>query len=371
MNKLKLTNVSDGVATILVYGSIGTEVIGSQVANEIHWLNEHESEEVKEIVIKINSMGGDIVDGLSICSAILDSKIHVTTIINGMAYSIAGVIAMCGHTRKMKDYGTFMMHEVGGGGGDQNILELVGKSIAKIFEGLTPLTLEMAKELMAAETWLDADSMLERGLIDEILPTEIVKPALTNSTELLEFYNNLKTTQKKQSMKKIATHLKLTNDASEDSILDKVKSIENEADVAKSEKHTIVLENSTLKDENKELKAKLKVIEDADLAKEESVKVELINSAAKAGKITEESKESFLKSPMKSLELKNMFDGIKVVAPFVPVSTELKNSLGERSDWDFAKWSKEDPAGLVELKNSAPEEFKKISKTISIIKSKI
>ncbi len=73
---LKFTNISNENATILLYKHIGFDdklgqgVDGSLIANEITWINENRTD-IKNIDVRINSVGGSVPEGLSICSAIL------------------------------------------------------------------------------------------------------------------------------------------------------------------------------------------------------------------------------------------------------------------------------------------------------------
>ena len=366
--KLKLTNISNDNATILLYKHIGNDehlgygIDGSLIASEINWLNENYPT-LKNIDVKINSIGGSVPEGLSICSAILDSAIPVTTWNSGMAYSIAGVILMCGSKRKMADYGTFMMHEANGNK-NEDILNLITNSLAKIFEKTTSLTLDKCKELMSKETWMSADECMEMGLIDEITKTNNKKPAITNALELHTFYN--KYIEKKQ-MIKLTNFLKLSNEASEDSIVEKVEAIV-------AEKEIVVSEMEELKNVNAELKAKIKVFEDAELAKEVEAKTEVIENAVKEGKITVEAKDIWNNSPIKSFELKNLFDSLKTTPAFVPVldAVKLVNTTTDRSNWTFAEWEKKDSKGLAEIQNSNPVEFERLISTINtVLKSKI
>ena len=62
---------------------------GANFAMEIQTINEYYSDEIKCINVRINSHGGSVQDGLSICSAILNSAIPCDTYIDGMAYSMA------------------------------------------------------------------------------------------------------------------------------------------------------------------------------------------------------------------------------------------------------------------------------------------
>ena len=76
MNKLKFTNVAEDKATINLYGSIGGEVNGNYIAEDILYINKH-CPNINEIEIKINSMGGDVLDGLSVLARYRGNQIGV------------------------------------------------------------------------------------------------------------------------------------------------------------------------------------------------------------------------------------------------------------------------------------------------------
>src|SRR4051812_21409466 len=101
-------NISpEGTATILLYDQIGGQGInGRDFANEIERLQST----AKKINVRINSPGGSVLEGYAIVSAILNSSVPVDTYIDGLAASIAGVIAMAGQRVFIKDYGTLMLH---------------------------------------------------------------------------------------------------------------------------------------------------------------------------------------------------------------------------------------------------------------------
>lgn len=368
--RLIFTNILNNTATILLYKQIGVDengngIDGAAVASEINYLNEFCSDSVKNINVRINSVGGSVQDGLSICSSILNSTIPVTTCIDGMAYSIAGVIAMCGSKRQMSDYATFMLHEANGNT-NQSILDIITNSLAKIFERTTSLTLDKCKSLMQKETWMDASECLEMGFVDSIIVTTNKKPKLSNTVELYEFYNTLLT--KKNPMNKLTDKLKLENNASEESIIEKVVAIEVEADTAKAE-------SDALKVENENLKAKLKAFEDAELAKEVAAKEVVVKEAVTDGKITEESSERWMVTPVNSVELKNLFDSMKSTPVFVNVLEEVKKQEkvnGEdRAAWTYSDWERKDSKGLAEIQNNNPVEFERLISTINTnLKSK-
>lgn len=352
--------MSNGKATMLCYKHIGNDeqigagIDGNSFANEVLWLNQYS--ECSEIEVRINSVGGSVSEGLSICSAILNSEKPVTTIIDGMAYSMAGVIAMCGSKKKMVDYGTFMMHNAAGGN-DEDVLNLITNSLAKIFERTTALNITTCKSLMAKETWMDAKECLKMGLIDEIISTTNKKPTAKNISELHNFYNQL---LNKKPMIKVTNLLKLSNDASEEAIVESISKIETEK-VSLTEKVT------NLEKELSEAKVKLSAFEDAEKEKETAAKVAVVENAIKEKKADASKKDYFVNSTMTAAELTDLFGAIKV--PFTPVfnaataTTVGASGNGEdRSKWTFNDWSKKDPKGLAEMRDAAPHDFENLVK---------
>jgi len=118
--------------------------------------------------VRINSIGGSVIDGYSIVSAILNSKVPCNTYIDGLAASIAGVIAMSGKKCYMADFGTLMMHNPSGGN-DSNVLDLVKSTLVTILSNRTKLDEATVNNMMDAETWLSAGQCLEMGIVDEIV----------------------------------------------------------------------------------------------------------------------------------------------------------------------------------------------------------
>ena len=121
MNKFKyIKNISEDVATINLHGPIGdyvdnsgnlvSGISGSSFANEMQYLQNNCS----KINVRINSIGGNVIDGYSIVSAILNSVVRCDTYIDGLAASIAGVIAVAGKKCYMADFGTLMIHNPSG-----------------------------------------------------------------------------------------------------------------------------------------------------------------------------------------------------------------------------------------------------------------
>jgi len=221
---LKLSNISNGVATILLYKhfgemeDMGMGINGAWIAEDIQYINEYGMDQIQKINVRINSVGGSVAEGYSICAAILNSKIPVDTYIDGMAYSMAGVVAMCGRKKYMSDFGTFMMHNAMGSD-NQEVLDLITNSLAIIFDGTTALTMDKCKAMMEQETWMSAEECMTMGIIDEVVKTNNKKMAMSNSVkELYALYNKV-LTKSKNKMINLTNYLKLNNDASEEALL--------------------------------------------------------------------------------------------------------------------------------------------------------
>ena len=337
---MKITNISNDVATMLIYKHIGNiddmgdGINGAWVAEDIQYLNDNYKDQIKAINIRINSIGGSVADGLSIVSAILNSEIPCNTYIDGMAYSMAGVIAICGQKKYMSDYGTFMMHNANGGS-DEEVLNLITNSLAKIFERNTNLTLDKCKDLMNKETWMTADECLNLGIVDEIIHTKKLKPAMNATIKELHAIYNKVIIKTENKMNKLTDLLKLSNEASEESIIEAVNA--KDARIAELE--------ASIEAQTTELKA----LKDANDATIQAAKVELVENAVKEGKIAVASKEIYLTSNKSNEELKDVFS--KLTPAYTPIfeNKAKVETVAGREAWTFNDWSKNDPKGLAEM----------------------
>lgn len=130
----------------------------------------------KTIHLHINSPGGSVFDGTAIYNALKQHKSKVIVHIDGLAASIASVIAMAGDEIQMSDNAFLMIHEpyslVIGTADDMrkeaDLLDKVNGTIAQTFVNKTGKTAEEIKDFMAAETWFTAQEAFDAGFIDVI-----------------------------------------------------------------------------------------------------------------------------------------------------------------------------------------------------------
>ncbi|MGZ0084573.1 head maturation protease, ClpP-related [Caldibacillus thermoamylovorans] len=164
-------------AELLLYGLIGDsswssdEITPKQFADELKSLGD-----ISELRVRINSDGGNVFAGQAIHSLLRSHQAKVTVYIDGLAASIASVIAMAGDTVVMPRNAMMMIHNPWTfGWGNANDFRRIADDLDKIRESIIAAYQEKSGidrdkliELLNAETWLTAEEALEHGLIDEI-----------------------------------------------------------------------------------------------------------------------------------------------------------------------------------------------------------
>lgn len=96
-------------AEILIYGDIG-ESWWEETVSARDFIAQLQALDVDAITVRINSMGGSVPDGLAIYNALRRHKATITTEVDGMAMSIASLIAMGGDSVQMAENAVLMLH---------------------------------------------------------------------------------------------------------------------------------------------------------------------------------------------------------------------------------------------------------------------
>lgn len=130
------------------------------------------------VSLRINSPGGDVTSASVIYSDLRSYKGNVAGQITGMAASAASVIAMACKTLQMSPTAEMMIHNSSlGTHGDyremdhcSDILRSTDDAIANAYVGKTKLlTKAQIKNMMARETWMNADEAIANGLADGMM----------------------------------------------------------------------------------------------------------------------------------------------------------------------------------------------------------
>jgi len=133
-----------------------------------------------DVVVWINSPGGDCVAASQIYTMLMDYRGHVTIKIDGLAASAASVIAMAGTEVLMAPTALMMVHNpltiaIGDSEEMQKAIDMlaeVKESILNAYELKTGLSRAKLSHLMDAETWMNANRAIELGFADGILTDE-------------------------------------------------------------------------------------------------------------------------------------------------------------------------------------------------------
>ena len=165
-----------GHAEILIYGEIGKDWFGEGIAAE-DLVKELAALDVATLDVRINSVGGQVFEGLAIFNALDRHPAKVTTHIDGMAASIASIVALAGDTVRIAENAFMMIHNAHGLEiGDANamrkmadILEKLDGSLAETYVAKTGKSSKVIQAMMDEETWFNAEEALEAGMVDEVV----------------------------------------------------------------------------------------------------------------------------------------------------------------------------------------------------------
>ena len=145
--------------------------------------------DVKTINLHINSPGGDVFEGVSIYNMLKQSKANIHVFVDGLAASIASVIAMAGDTITMPENSMLMIHNPWTiAQGNSKELRKVADDMDKMGESIktsylsksnNKLDVDTLTKLMDDETWLTAKESVEYGLADEVLEPVKMAACLT------------------------------------------------------------------------------------------------------------------------------------------------------------------------------------------------
>lgn len=316
---------------ILLYGDIGDydDVRSGDIARE---LLEAESAYGK-IDVRINSNGGDVYAGIAIFNALKNSKADITIYVDGIAASMASVIALCGKPVHMSRYSRLMLHSVMGGCyGNKNEMRRCIEEIESLEDTLCEMyATRLGKEkdeirstyFDGTDHWLRADEALSLGLIDGIYDADPVPEDSTPDQVFQIFNNRLNKPQNEEQMNldelKKRPHFK--NCASDEDFLREIGVLETEAGKVPS-----------LNTEVTRLTGELKVFQDKAKADEEVSRNKLLDDAQNDGRINATTRPVF-----ENLLIKDRENGEKALENLTPkrkVMNDLHVNPTDESPWN-------------------------------------
>ncbi len=249
MKWYNIKNLSESSTEVVIYDEIGNFGIDSKTF--IEELANVPKE--NDILLRINSPGGSVIDGLAIYDALRRTPQKVITRIEGLAASIASIIAMAGDEIIMSENSLFMIHNVWGGEtGDSKDMRKAADLMDKMSSKL--VSIYMAKSgkeeseitsWMDSETWFSAEEALEAGFINSIeepialaAKFDIYKCNYKNKDKVVQMFNensnNLKMKEQIEELKNFIsemfdkkTEVKNVKILDSTEVNDKISSLEN------------------------------------------------------------------------------------------------------------------------------------------------
>ncbi len=166
-------------AKVRIYDAIG----GWWGTNAAEFVAALDALDVDEIDLHINSPGGAVWDGLAIMNSLKAHRARVTAVVDGLAASAASIVAMGADEVVMAEGSQMMIHKSSGGAwGNADtmremaaILDKIDLNGAAIYARKAGGSRDSWLELMAAETWYNADEAVAAGLADraEVVPDAV------------------------------------------------------------------------------------------------------------------------------------------------------------------------------------------------------
>lgn len=161
--------------TIRIIGEI-TDDTAAYICSEIRYLSKNSKE---PLTLILNSPGGSISAGMAIYDTLNASGCEVTTVVEGMAASMAAFLATCAATkgrRFCQPNAEIMVHqplgEVQGQASDIIIaadhINTTKRKMTKIFADSVNLEEAKIKALTDRDTWLSAEDALKMGFVDHV-----------------------------------------------------------------------------------------------------------------------------------------------------------------------------------------------------------
>ena len=176
---LTIKNLTQTTAEISIYGIIDDSsfwedsISAKQVFDAVKAL----PSTVNTLNIRLNSPGGSVFAGISIYNFLKNLKMKVVVFVDGMAASIASVIALAGNERHIGTGAMFMIHKpmTGLWGNSLDFIDVIDRldqvedQIISIYLKNTNLGRTELKTLIANTTYFDAGQSIDHGFATEIM----------------------------------------------------------------------------------------------------------------------------------------------------------------------------------------------------------
>lgn len=183
----QIENKSGPVAELRIYDEIWfLGVTADDFARELDAIT------APEIIVAINSPGGDVFDAIAIYNALRSHPAKVTTRVDGIAASAASIIVQAGATRLMMPAAQLMIHEpygieIGPASAHRDFADLLDRQtdvLAGIYAARTGKPVQYFADLLreGKDVWFSDAEAVAEGLADEIVEPGDVEPTASAAT---------------------------------------------------------------------------------------------------------------------------------------------------------------------------------------------
>ncbi|TFE30828.1 head maturation protease, ClpP-related [Cohnella luojiensis] len=183
-------------AELLIYGEIssmafwGDEVTPKDVNDMLNAIGDN----ISELTVRINSPGGDVFAGVAIHSMLKRHPANVTVYVDGLAASIASIIALAGNKIVMPKGSLMMIHRPMGSARMSrseglrqraDLLDKIENEMTDLYSTKSGISAEDIKVLLEKETWYTAEEAVAAGLADEVEGDLEVAACLQGDTAII------------------------------------------------------------------------------------------------------------------------------------------------------------------------------------------
>lgn len=152
-----------------------------------------------DVTVRINSPGGEVFEGIAIYNLLNLHQGKVSVVIDGLAASMASIIALAGDEIQIAEAGSYMIHNpwtfaMGDEYELQDIAEELGrikKSMVGVYSARTGIDPEELSDLMTAETWYSGPAAVEAGFAESVIPNKQPKPKEAAAVDHSKIRNQL------------------------------------------------------------------------------------------------------------------------------------------------------------------------------------
>lgn len=188
--EMRVVNAEAGDAEISINERIGLSADGKSGITAGRFVGELKKLGTpKNIKLRINSRGGDVFEGIGIYEALKNTQAKITTVIEGIAFSMGSVIAMAGDEIEMSSNSLLMLHDPRGGAAGTsedlrhmaNVIDKMRDQLAGIYAERTQTDIADIKAMMARETYLSAPEAKAVRFINRISPAKKIAAHLDDA----------------------------------------------------------------------------------------------------------------------------------------------------------------------------------------------